>query len=82
MVLDVVPVRTSRGWSFSWDNQWPAVFRPSKHSWTDFSLIRIEVEHERAMDNWSASLALLGFTCYVSYCYYEGSPETAGDKHG
>lgn len=74
MSLETVPMRTSRGWTWMLDSQWPAVFRPREHSWTDFTLIRLEIEHERAMANWNATIALLGFVAYVSYCYAEDAP--------
>ena len=58
---------TSRGWVFSFENQWAGVFMPTRHSWTDFTFIQLEIEHERCMANWNATVALLGFQWFVSY---------------
>lgn len=80
MTLKSVPVRLSRGWVFSFDSQWPAVFRPAKFAWTDFTFIQVEIEHERAMDNWNATVCILGFCFYVSYSYHDSVDDSIGDK--
>lgn len=80
MSLKSVPIRLTRGWVFGWENQWAAVLRPSKFAWTDFTVIQIEVEHERAMDNWNATLGLLGFQFFVSYSYHEDSSQSENDN--
>jgi hypothetical protein len=73
--FETVPVSLG-GWALQFYNQWPAVFRPTKHAWTDFSLIRIEIEHERYLENWNISLALLGFTLYVTWSYHKPTSES------
>ena len=40
-----------RSWVLEFDNQWPAVLRPWRYNWIDFTLFHFAYEHERMMGN-------------------------------
>ena len=66
-----VPVPTDRGeWTYQFENQWLALFN-TDYNWATFTFFELEIEDERCLGRYNATIGFLGFSLYVSYVYDE-----------
>lgn len=75
--MDINEVPTShKRWTFHFNCEWLSLF-DRRCSWSDFTFIRADVEHDRMFGGINWTFALLGFYVHGGYCY---NPECEGLK--